>query len=46
MTGFRSSPDILKAMLAKADEKLAAARADLDDAQALVDICRNYLKIV
>lgn len=31
MTGFNSSPDILKAMLAKADEKLAAARRDLND---------------
>ena len=31
MTGFHSSPDILKAMLAKADEKLAAARRDFND---------------
>lgn len=31
MTGFHSSPDILNAMLAKADEKLAAARRDFND---------------
>ena len=31
MTGFHSSPNILSAMLAKADEKLAAARRDFND---------------
>jgi uncharacterized protein (UPF0332 family) len=31
MTGFRSAPDILNAMLAKAGEKLVAARRDFAD---------------
>lgn len=31
MTGFNASPEVLSAMLAKADEKLAAARRDFKD---------------